>query len=50
MNSNFERPRYISYKKVLLLGVKSTGKSSLSNRLEKGIFIENIEPKEEGKI
>ena len=39
---------FVSYKKVLLFGAESTGKSSLSKRLEKGKFIEDIANTEDG--
>jgi GTPase SAR1 family protein len=46
MNTNQD---YISYKKVLLFGTESTGKSSLIYRLEKGKFPDSISPTEESK-
>ena len=45
-----EKPKYISYKKVLLFGAESTGKSSFTLRLKEGKFQENIEHSKEGKI
>jgi GTPase SAR1 family protein len=51
MNSTDYRDKYdyISYKKVLLFGDESTGKSSLAQRLAKGKFQENITHSNEGK-
>ena len=50
MEDNYEnKPKYISYKKVLLLGAKSTGKSTFSNLLKVGKFKEDIPHTEEGK-
>ena len=46
MNTNQD---YISYKKVLLFGDKTTGKSSLIYRFEKGEFSDSISPTEESK-
>ena len=48
MEENQEKANYSSYKKVLLFGDESTGKSSLSKRLEKGKFIEDIAHTEDG--
>ena len=45
-----EKPKYVSYKKVLLFGAESTGKSSFTMRLKEGKFQENIEQTKEGKI
>ena len=44
-----EKPKFISYKKVLLFGAESTGKSSFTLRLKEGKFQEDIEPTKEGK-
>ena len=41
---------FISYKKVLLFGAKSTGKTSFSNLLKTGKFEENIAHSEESKF
>ena len=43
------KPNFISYKKVLLFGAESTGKSSLSYRFEKNEFQDNIFPTNDGK-
>ena len=43
-----EKPKFISYKKVLLFGTVSTGKSSFTMRLKKGKFQEKILNTEEG--
>ena len=43
------KPEYFSYKKVLLFGAESTGKSSFSNRLKTGLFKDDIKHTEEGK-
>ena len=43
------KPKFISYKKVLLLGAESTGKSTFSNLLKGKRFKENITHTEEGK-
>ena len=43
-----EHSEFVSYKKVLLFGAESTGKSSLSKRLEKGKFVEDIAHTEDG--
>ena len=45
-----ENPRFVSYKKVLLFGAESTGKSSFTMKLNEGKFQENIEHTKEGKI
>ena len=44
-----EKPKFVSYKKVLLFGAESTGKSSFTLRLKEGKFQEDIEPTKEGK-
>ena len=44
-----EKPKFISYKKVLLFGAESTGKSSFTLRLKEGKFQEDIKPTKEGK-
>ena len=41
---------FISYKKVLLFGAESTGKTSFVNLLKTGKFEENIAHSDEGKI
>ncbi len=41
---------FISYKKVLLFGAKSTGKTSFVNLLKTGKFEENIAHSEESKF
>lgn len=43
MESNTGKSYYISHKKLLIFGAESTGKSSLSNRLIFGRFVDNIE-------
>ena len=45
-----ENGEFIAYKKVLLFGSESTGKSTFSNWLKNGIFQENIAHTEEGNI
>ena len=45
-----EKPKFISYKKVLLFGAESTGKSSFTMKLKERKFQENIEHAKEGKI
>ena len=47
--ANKEKEIFVSYKKVLLFGAESTGKSSFSNRLKTGEFKDNIEHTKEGK-
>ena len=49
MNLKENEQYFISHKKVLLFGSKSTGKSTFVNWLEKGKFKENINQTEEGK-
>ena len=49
-NKNEKKPEYVSYKKVLLFGSKSTGKTSFSNLLKTGKFEENIKHTEESKV
>ena len=49
LNNSEEKPEYISYKKVLLFGAESTGKTSFANLLKKGKFEENITHTVEGK-
>ena len=50
-SNNFkERSDFISYKKVLLFGAASTGKTSFAKILEKGNFQENITHTDEGKV
>ena len=44
-----ENEKFFSFKKVLLFGSKGTGKSTLTNWLNNGIFQENIHT-EEGNI
>ena len=39
-----------SYKKVLLFGSKGVGKTSLSQRLKMGKFVDNIPQTEDGKL
>ena len=46
MNPNQD---FLSYKKVLLFGDKTTGKSTLIYRLEKGEFPDLFSPTEESK-
>ena len=41
---------FISYKKVLLFGAESSGKSSFSNKLQGKKFQEDIIHTDEGKI
>ena len=49
--SNFrEKYDFISYKKVLVFGAESTGKSSFAHRLSKGKFKEDLVHTQEGKI
>ena len=49
MESNDNNKReYISFKKVLLFGDKSSGKSSFSNILKTGEFPNNISPTKNG--
>ena len=45
-----EEQDFISFKKVLLFGEASTGKSTFTNLLKKEKFEENIANTEEGKI
>ena len=47
MDSN-DNSEYTSYKKVLLFGAQSTGKSSLANKLKGISFEENINHTENG--
>ena len=42
------KPEFFSYKKVLLFGAESTGKSSFANRLKTGLFKDDIKHTEEG--
>ena len=42
-------PKFVSYKKVLLFGAESTGKSTFSNLLKGKTFKEDIPHTEEGK-
>ena len=49
-NKNEKKQEYISYKKVLLFGSESTGKTSFSNLLKTGKFEENIEHTKESKV
>ena len=39
-----------SYRKVLLFGAKGVGKTSLSQRLKMGKFVDNIPQTEDGKL
>ena len=48
MEENQEKANYSSYKKVLLFGDESTGKSSLSRRLITNKFKEDIIHTENG--
>ena len=43
-----EKPKFVSYKKVLLFGAESTGKSSFTKLLKFGKFLEKISHTEEG--
>jgi len=45
-----ENGEFIAYKKVLLLGSKSTGKTTFSKWLKIGKFQENIAHTKEGNI
>ena len=49
MEPNNLEPNFASYKKVLLFGAESTGKSSFSNILKTGLFKDDIKHTEEGK-
>ena len=49
MELNEKDIEFASFKKVLLFGTKSAGKSSFSYLLSTDIFLENIEPTEEGR-
>ena len=50
-NNNFrEKVDFISYKKLLVFGAESSGKSSFAHRLSKGKFKENLVHTQEGKI
>ena len=44
-----EKQNYICYKKVLLFGAGSTGKSSLAKRLQLGEYKGNITHTKDGK-
>ena len=48
MESNNNNSDYISFKKVLLFGAESTGKSSFTKLLKFGKFPEKISHTEEG--
>ena len=41
---------FTSYRKVLLFGAKGVGKTSLSQRLKMGKFVDNIPQTEDGKL
>ncbi len=41
--------KYASYKKLLIFGTESSGKTSLTKRLERGTFTEEF-PSENGNI
>ena len=49
-NSDKDKPDYVSYKKVLIFGAQSSGKSSFSERLKNGKFKENLQHTEECKL
>ena len=40
---------FVSYKKILVFGAESTGKTTLTNRLIKGEFSEKSPPKDSDK-
>ena len=40
---------FVSYKKILVFGAESTGKTTLTNRLIKGEFCEKSPPKDSDK-
>ena len=48
-NNDQIMPDFVSYKKVLLFGDQSTGKSSFTERLQKNKFIEDIVSTKESK-
>ena len=47
MSSSKDKSEYVSYKKLLIFGAESTGKSTLSKFLESGKFEDNITHTEE---
>ena len=50
-SNNFrEKDDFISYKKLLVFGAESSGKSSFAHRLTKGKFKEDLVHTQEGKI
>ena len=50
MSTEDKSEDFFSYKKVLLFGDESTGKSSFANKLKGKKFKEDIEHTEEGKL